>query len=283
MKLAQIEQGGQTILCARTAEGLIPLNGVGYHTMMDAIERIDELPRALEMAEAKETPLAPEDARFLPVVSRPGKIVCVGVNYGRHVKECGQSLPDAPVLFSKFATALSAHKDSVAIPRGVERLDYEAELVMVIGRRAHCVSADEAMDYVFGCTCGNALSARDWQSRSSQWLAGKTPDGFAPVGPWITTIDAMHEIQDLEIACALNGQLRQYASTGDMIFSCAEIVSYVSSVMTLEPGDLIFTGTPDGVILGLPEEQRRWLKPGDVLEVSIENIGTLRTVIGPRE
>ncbi|MCI5547125.1 MAG: fumarylacetoacetate hydrolase family protein [Clostridiales bacterium] len=283
MKLAQIEQGGQTVLCARTAEGLIPLNGVGYHTMMDAIERIDELPRALEMAEAKETPLAPEDARFLPVVSRPGKIVCVGVNYGRHVKECGQSLPDAPVLFSKFATALSAHKDSVAIPRGVERLDYEAELVMVIGRRAHCVSADEAMDYVFGCTCGNDLSARDWQSRSSQWLAGKTPDGFAPVGPWITTIDAMHEIQDLEIACALNGQLRQYASTGDMIFSCAEIVSYVSSVMTLEPGDLIFTGTPDGVILGLPEEQRRWLKPGDVLEVSIENIGTLRTVIGPRE
>ena len=283
MKLAQIEQGGQTILCARTAEGLIPLNGVGYHTMMDAIERIDELPRALEMAEAKETPLAPEDARFLPVVSRPGKIVCVGVNYGRHVKECGQSLPDAPVLFSKFATALSAHKDSVAIPRGVERLDYEAELVMVIGRRAHCVSADEAMDYVFGCTCGNDLSARDWQSRSSQWLAGKTPDGFAPVGPWIATIDAMHEIQDLEIACALNGQLRQYASTGDMIFSCAEIVSYVSSVMTLEPGDLIFTGTPDGVILGLPEEQRRWLKPGDVLEVSIENIGTLRTVIGPRE
>ena len=283
MKLAQIEQGGQTILCARTAEGLIPLNGVGYHTMMDAIERIDELPRALEMAEAKETPLAPEDARFLPVVSRPGKIVCVGVNYGRHVKECGQSLPDAPVLFSKFATALSAHKDSVAIPRGVERLDYEAELVMVIGRRAHCVSADEAMDYVFGYTCGNDLSARDWQSRSSQWLAGKTPDGFAPVGPWITTIDAMHEIQDLEIACALNGQLRQYASTGDMIFSCAEIVSYVSSVMTLEPGDLIFTGTPDGVILGLPEEQRRWLKPGDVLEVSIENIGTLRTVIGPRE
>ena len=283
MKLAQIEQGGQTVLCARTAEGLSPLNGVGYHTMMDAIERIDELPRALEMAEAKETPLAPEDARFLPVVSRPGKIVCVGVNYGRHVKECGQSLPDAPVLFSKFATALSAHKDSVAIPRGVERLDYEAELVMVIGRRAHCVSADEAMDYVFGCTCGNDLSARDWQSRSSQWLAGKTPDGFAPVGPWITTIDAMHEIQDLEIACALNGQLRQYASTGDMIFSCAEIVSYVSSVMTLEPGDLIFTGTPDGVILGLPEEQRRWLKPGDVLEVSIENIGTLRTVIGPRE
>ena len=283
MKLAQIEQGGQTVLCARTAEGLIPLNGVGYHTMMDAIERIDELPRALEMAEAKETPLAPEDARFLPVVSRPGKIVCVGVNYGRHVKECGQSLPDAPVLFSKFATALSAHKDSVAIPRGVERLDYEAELVMVIGRRAHCVSADEAMDYVFGCTCGNDLSARDWQSRSSQWLAGKTPDGFAPVGPWITTIDAMHEIQDLEIACALNGQLRQYASTGDMIFSCAEIVSYVSSIMTLEPGDLIFTGTPDGVILGLPEEQRRWLKPGDVLEVSIENIGTLRTVIGPRE
>ena len=283
MKLAQIEQGGQTILCSRTAEGLIPLNGMGYHTMMDAIELIDELPRALEMAEAKETPLAPEDARFLPVVSRPGKIVCVGVNYGRHVKECGQSLPDAPVLFSKFATALSAHKDSVAIPRGVERLDYEAELVMVIGRRAHCVSADEAMDYVFGCTCGNDLSARDWQSRSSQWLAGKTPDGFAPVGPWITTIDAMHEIQDLEIACALNGQLRQYASTGDMIFSCAEIVSYVSSIMTLEPGDLIFTGTPDGVILGLPEEQRRWLKPGDVLEVSIENIGTLRTVIGPRE
>ena len=180
MKLAQIEQGGQTILCARTAEGLIPLNGVGYHTMMDAIERIDELPRALEMAEAKETPLAPEDARFLPVVSRPGKIVCVGVNYGRHVKECGQSLPDAPVLFSKFATALSAHKDSVAIPRGVERLDYEAELVMVIGRRAHCVSADEAMDYVFGCTCGNDLSARDWQSRSSQWLAGRSGRGSRP-------------------------------------------------------------------------------------------------------
>lgn len=283
MKLAQIERNGQTCLCAKTAQGLIPLAGVGYNTMMDAIARSEELPRALEMAEARETPIAVEDAHFLPVVSRPGKIVCVGVNYGRHVKECGESLPDAPVLFSKFGTALSAHKGSVAIPRGVCQLDYEAELVMVIGRRARHVAADEAMDYVFGCTCGNDLSARDWQSRSSQWLAGKTPDGFAPVGPWVATVDSLHEIQELEIACAVNGQLRQYASTGDMIFSCADIVSYVSSVMTLEPGDLIFTGTPDGVILGLPQEQRQWLKPGDVLEVSIENIGTLRTVIGPRE
>ena len=283
MKLAQIERNGQTCLCTKTPEGLIPLDGVGYHTMMDAIGRIEDLPRALEMAEAKEKPIAPKEARFLPVVSRPGKIVCVGVNYGRHVKECGHSLPTEPVLFSKFATALSAHGESVTIPRGVEQLDYEAELVMVIGQRAHNVSVEEAMDYVFGCTCGNDLSARDWQHKSSQWLMGKTPDGFAPVGPWVVTTDAMHEIQDLEIACAVNGQLRQYASTGDMIFGCAEIVSYISHIMTLEPGDLIFTGTPDGVILGMPEDQRQWLKPGDVLEVSIENIGTLRTAIGPIE
>ncbi len=283
MKLAQILLDGQTCLCAVTPGGLRPLTKSGYRTMQDAIERPEDLPRAQEAAEAEDNAIAVDQAHFLPVIERPGKIICVGVNYQMHANECGHERPQEPVLFSKFPTALSANNHTVAIPHGVEKLDYEAELVLVIGKRGKNIPKEEAMDYIFGCTCGNDLSARDWQHKSSQWMLGKTPDGFAPVGPWVATTDSMHGMDELEVACAVNGELRQYANITDMIFDCDEIVSYVSQAMTLEPGDLIFTGTPDGVIQGKQEKDQQWLKPGDVVEVAIERIGTLRTVIGERE
>ena len=153
-------------------------------------------------------------------------------------------------------------------------MDYEAELVIIIGKEASKVTKEEALSYVFGYTVGNDLSARDLQSRSSQWLLGKTCDNFAPIGPYITTAGEI-DPNNLNIGCKVNGVVRQAANTKDMIFDCATIISYISESMTLKPGDIIFTGTPGGVILGYPKERQQWLKAGDEIEVSIQHIGTL--------
>lgn len=280
MKLAQILIDNAPALCALTEKGLVSLAGDGYTSMTDALERPEGLKSAL--ASSLCAPVSPENARFLPVVTRPGKVACVGVNYRRHILECGEKLPSEPVIFNKFPTALAAQNDVIAIPGDAAQLDYEAELVLVIGRRGRNIPVSDAAFYIFGCTCGNDLSARDWQFKSSQWFLGKTPDGFAPVGPYVVTSDSI-DMQSLDIACRLNGETRQHSNTSDMIFSCAEIVSYLSRAVTLEPGDLIFTGTPDGVILGRPEGERVWMKPGDVVEIDIAGIGTLKNTIGERE
>ncbi len=280
MKLAQIISGGAPAVCALTGRGLVSLAGSGYHAMTDAFARPNGLAAALRNSVAQ--PIPPETARFLPVVTRPGKIACIGVNYRRHIVECGEKLPQEPVIFNKFPSALAAHGQAIALPRGASQFDYEAELVLVIGKGGRHIPKEEAPQHVFGCTCGNDLSARDWQFKSSQWFLGKTPDGFAPVGPYIVTADSI-DMQNLDIACRVNGETRQRSNTSDMIFTCAEIVSYLSDAVTLEPGDLIFTGTPDGVILGRPEGERQWLGPGDVVEVEIEGVGTLKNVMGEYE
>ena len=165
------------------------------------------------------------------------------------------------------------------LPKDAEKFDYEAELVIVIGKEASKVSKEDALSYVFGYTVGNDFSARDLQFRSGQWLLGKSCDDFAPIGPYVVTRDEI-DPQNLEIKCTVNGELRQSANTRDMIFDCATIISYVSQYMTLKPGDIIFSGTPDGVILGYPTERQQWLKKGDEVIVSIEHIGELVNVVG---
>ena len=211
---------------------------------------------------------------YAPCFTNPEKIICIGLNYLDHANESKMEIPLSPVVFSKFSNALAGNKQEILLPINAKQFDYEAELVIVIGKTAESVSRENAMSYIFGYTIGNDLSARDLQFRTGQWLLGKTCNGFAPIGPYLVTADEVNP-SDLEISCRVNGELRQQGNTKNMIFDCAYIVSYLSHHMTLKPGDIIFTGTPAGVILGYPEEKRVWLKSGDEVSVSIEKIGTL--------
>jgi 2-keto-4-pentenoate hydratase/2-oxohepta-3-ene-1,7-dioic acid hydratase in catechol pathway len=208
-----------------------------------------------------------------PCVPHPGKIICVGLNYRRHIAEAGADVPDVPVLFSKFANALAASGEPVPLPAHVVQYDYEAELAAVIGRCARYIPESEALDYVFGYCNANDISARELQGRTSQWLLGKTLDRFFPIGPYLVTADEVADPQQLPIRCWLNGELRQDSSTADMLFSVARIISYASHYMTLNPGDVISTGTPEGVVLGMANKV--WMKPGDEVSVEVGNLGRL--------
>ncbi|ASN53249.1 fumarylacetoacetate hydrolase family protein [Sinomonas sp. R1AF57] len=219
-----------------------------------------------------------EEVRFAPSVLRPQKIVCVGLNYISHAEESKMEIPKSPILFNKYNNALTGHGNPVHLPEDAHQFDYEAELVAVIGKQARDVSEDEALDYVFGYTIGNDLSARDLQFRTGQWMLGKTSDGFAPVGPYLVTADDINPA-NLAVECRVNGHLRQSSNTKDMIFNCAYLISYISKYMTLEPGDIIFTGTPEGVILGYPEEEQEWLVAGDQIRIEIEGLGALENAL----
>jgi 2-keto-4-pentenoate hydratase/2-oxohepta-3-ene-1,7-dioic acid hydratase in catechol pathway len=215
--------------------------------------------------------------RFGPCVANPGKIICVGLNY-RHALESGMATPTVPVLFSKFPNSIAAPGERIVLPATAVEYDYEAELGVVIGRRAKHAREQEALDYVLGYCNLNDLSARDLQMRTSQWLLGKTLDQFLPIGPYLVTADAVGDPQALDIRCWVNGTLRQNSTTADMIFSIASLVRYISQYMTLEPGDVIATGTPEGVILGMAEKE--WLKLGDEVAVEIACLGRLTNTFG---
>jgi len=208
-----------------------------------------------------------------PCVANPGKIICVGLNYRRHAVESGMAIPTSPILFPKYSNAIAAPGEPVVLPANAMEYDYEAELGVVIGQRAKNVSEQEALNYVLGYCNLNDLSARDLQFRTSQWLLGKTLDQFMPIGPYLVTPDEVGDPQALDIRCWVNGALRQSSSTADMIFSVAYLVSYLSQYMTLEPGDVIATGTPEGVVFGMQEKQ--WLKPGDEVSIEIAGLGRL--------
>ena len=215
------------------------------------------------------------DAPLAPVVTAPPRILCIGLNYRRHARECNLPLPPAPVLFNKLQNALAAHGDCIRLPSDYKEYDYEAELVAVMGKSARAVSEGDALDYVFGYTCGNDLSTRDLQfARGGQWLLSKTFDGFAPVGPCLVPAGEL-DPGALDISSTVNGAVRQSSNTGDMIFSLAQIIADLSRHFTLLPGDLIFTGTPQGVMQGWPADRKQWLKPGDRVSVTIQGIGTL--------
>ncbi|WP_020008236.1 fumarylacetoacetate hydrolase family protein [Salinicoccus albus] len=216
-----------------------------------------------------------QSVRFGPSVSRPEKIICIGLNYQKHADETGASFPEVPILFSKFNNTLTGHKHDIKIPEVTDKLDYEVELALIIGETAKNVSEDEALNYVFGYTPSNDLSARDLQMRTPQWLLGKTCDDFTPIGPYLTTAEEIKNPQNLRIQTLVNNEIRQDSNTSDMIFTCAQIISYVSQHMTLTPGDVILTGTPEGVVLGEPKEKQNYLQDGDFVTINIESLGTL--------
>jgi 2-keto-4-pentenoate hydratase/2-oxohepta-3-ene-1,7-dioic acid hydratase in catechol pathway len=216
-----------------------------------------------------------ERAAFGPCVTNPEKIICVGLNYRRHAAETNAPVPKEPILFNKFNTALNHHRGVIRVSEeNATHFDYEAELVIVIGGQARNVTEAEAANVIFGYCVGNDFTARELQTRSSQWMLGKALDGSAPVGPWLVTADLV-DGDNLKIECRVNGEIRQSSNTSDMIFNCKQLVSYASRYFTLKPGDIIFTGTPEGVIFGYPKEKQVWLRPGDRLVTSIEKLGDL--------
>ena len=272
MKLCNISVNGETHLAIETERGMIDATAAGLMMNMDEVIRSAGSEELNRIALDESLPLVDEPV-YANVVNRPGKLVCVGLNYRAHAAGVNMKLPDYPILFSKFDNALVPAGTDVALPPWESSYDYEAELVIVMGKTAWNVSEDEAKDYIFGYTCGNDFSLRDAQMRSGQWLIGKTMPGFGPCGPCIVTADSFDPEAGKNIRSYVNGVLRQNGSTTEMIFSCAQIVSYASKYIRLEPGDLIFTGTPSGV--ALEEKEKVWLKPGDVVDVYIEDIGTL--------
>lgn len=217
-----------------------------------------------------------DEIEFLPAVY-PSKILAIGRNYVDHAIEGGAAPPEAPLLFNKLTNSLSAHNAPIVLPPISSKVDYEAELAVVIGQRAKRVSEAEALDYVFGYTLINDVSARDLQFGDGQWTRGKGLDTFAPLGPFITTRDEIKDVQALKIEGRLNGEVMQSSNTSKMIFKVAYLVSYLSQGITLEPGDVIATGTPDGV--GVFRKPPVLLKAGDVFEVEIEGLGTLRNPV----
>ena len=214
-----------------------------------------------------------DELRLLAPVPRPGKVVCVGRNYAEHAAETGSAVPDRPQLFAKWANAVVGPGVDVVHHPITAALDYEAELVVVVGRTATRVPEDRALDIVLGYTCGNDVSARDLQFGDTQWIRGKALDTFAPTGPWIVTVDEIPDPQALGIRCAVNGEIRQDDTTANMVFGVARLVAFVTEAITLEPGDLIFTGTPAGVGHGMVPP--RYLAVGDHVRVEIDGIGAI--------
>ena len=216
-----------------------------------------------------------DEIQWGPCVTQPNKIICVGLNYRKHADETNAAYPEVPILFNKFNNTLTGHKQQIAVPKVTEQLDYEVELGVVIGKEAKYVSKENALDHVFGYCTVNDLSARDLQMKTPQWLLGKTCDDFSPIGPYLVTADEVGDPNNLQLKTTVNGEIRQDSNTSDMIFNVEEIVSYISQHMTLTPGDVILTGTPEGVVLGYPLEKQIYLKPGDEVTVDIEKIGRL--------
>jgi 2-keto-4-pentenoate hydratase/2-oxohepta-3-ene-1,7-dioic acid hydratase in catechol pathway len=210
-------------------------------------------------------------------VGKPGKVVCIGLNYRDHAEEAGLELPEVPILFPKFANSVIGPGDPIVIPPETTRADYEAELGVVIGRTAYRVSESEALSFVGGYTCMNDVSARELQNRTSQWMLGKAIDTFLPCGPVLVTPDEIADPQALAIRCEVNGRELQSSTTAQMVFGVAELIAFVSRTMTLEPGDLIATGTPPGV--GFARKPPVYLNDGDEVTVEIERIGRLRNPV----
>lgn len=274
MKLVNFKVGNEIHLGIKVEKGIIDARRVA--TSIDEViaggkKALQQLSELME----KEVEIISEDKiTYAPCVTNPEKILCIGLNYLSHGEECNMNIPTSPVLFSKFNNALAGHNQVISLPRSAFKYDYEAELVIVIGKEAFNVSKEDALSCVFGYTTGNDLSARDLQFVSGQWLLGKTCDGFAPIGPYLITAEGF-DPNNLDIKCEVNGEVRQASNTFDMIFDCATIISYISDYMTLKPGDIIFSGTPSGVMLGYPEAEQNWLKAGDEVTISIEKIGSL--------
>jgi 2-keto-4-pentenoate hydratase/2-oxohepta-3-ene-1,7-dioic acid hydratase in catechol pathway len=290
LTLLTMRRNGEFRLGVKTAKGVLDVPQSAALLRTRAPSTVDDLLQnedgpslntlvgtALQSSSCAQAFVDEQSIDYGPVVTRPEKIVCVGLNYRRHAKEVNLPIPKQPVLFGKFNNTLSGHNQDVRLPVEVaHKFDYEVELVIVMGKGARNVSEADALSYVAGYCIGNDLSARDLQfDTGGQWLAGKTLDQFAPLGPYLVTADQVNP-DALSIECQVNGETRQASNTDDFIFGTAQVVSYISRHIMLKAGDIIFTGTPEGVILGYPKDRQVWLKAGDKIACRVEQLGELR-------
>ncbi len=287
MKLVAMAADGTPTVALVLDHNVLILGAASGGDIVGPLERVladaDSMAAARRLAER-----AQEDARFagrycmplheadlLAPIARPGKVLCLGLNYRDHAAESGARVPHEPVVFSKVSTSVIGPGDPILLPRTSVQIDYEVELAFVIGRPAKNVSADTAMQHVGGYTVLNDVTARDYQrdKGGEQWTLAKSFDTFCPIGPWIVTADEIEHPHDLHLECVVSGEKMQSSSTSQMIFRIPQIIEYLSAVLTLEPGDVVGTGTPPGV--GFARTPPRFLRPGDVVECTVEKIGTL--------
>jgi 2-keto-4-pentenoate hydratase/2-oxohepta-3-ene-1,7-dioic acid hydratase in catechol pathway len=291
LTLLTIRHGGEYRLGVKTDKGILDVPEAAKMLKMQAPATIDELllkeagpslnalvDAALKSKTAGKAFVKEDTIKYGPVISHPEKIICIGLNYRKHAKEVGMEPPSQPVLFNKYNNALNYHNGSIKLPVAVAtKFDYEVELVMVMGKEAKNVSEADALSYVAGYCTGNDFTARDLQleTPSKQWMIGKTPDQFAPLGPYMVTADQINP-DNLKIECRVNGETRQSSNTSDFIFNSRQLIAFISKFITMKPGDIIFTGTPEGVIAGHPKDKQVWLKPGDKIACSLEKLGELK-------
>ena len=279
MKLIRFGEIGKEKPGIQLADGTridVSAYGTDYNEEFFGNGGIEKLETWLASNESK-CPIIAANVRLAPPLVRPSKIVCVGLNYAQHAAESGMDVPKEPVLFFKASSALVGPNDDIIIPKGSTKTDWEVELAIVIGKKASYVEEADALNHVAGYVLHNDVSERAFQlERSGQWVKGKSCDTFAPVGPFIATTDEIEDPNNLNLWLKLNGEMMQNSSTSDFIFNVQHVVSHISQFMTLLPGDIISTGTPFGVGLGLTPP--RYLKPGDVVELGIEGLGTSKQV-----
>jgi 2-keto-4-pentenoate hydratase/2-oxohepta-3-ene-1,7-dioic acid hydratase in catechol pathway len=290
LTVLNIRRNGEDHLGVKTEKGILDAQEAARLLHMHTPANIDDLLQqedgpglnalvdaAMKSPSARAAFIKEDGIEYGPIVTHPEKIVCVGLNYRKHAQEIGQPIPKEPVLFSKFNTTLNRHNGTIKLPVHVaKKFDYEVELVIVIGKEAHNVAEADALSCVAGYCTGNDFTARDLQLETGgQWLIGKTPDQFAPIGPYMVTADQI-DPDNLKLECRVNGETRQSSNTSDMIANTRHMVSYISRHITLRPGDIVFTGTPEGVIQGKPKDQQVWLKAGDKIACSLEKLGELK-------
>jgi 2-keto-4-pentenoate hydratase/2-oxohepta-3-ene-1,7-dioic acid hydratase in catechol pathway len=283
MRLATVRTSTGPRAVAVVADRFLDLNATSVRAILDEgpprLKAVADLIARAESGTTDVTIVPHDGVTFLSPIPDPPKIICMGLNYRDHAAESGAAIPREPVLFSKYATALTGHEQPIVLPPVSQEVDYEAELVVVIGKAGKNIREQDAMSHVAGYTIGHDVSARDWQLKKDgkQWMVGKTFDTFAPTGPYLVTADEVPDPHNLAIKLRLNGQTMQDSNTKQMIFPLGWTLAYLSQVFTLQPGDLIFTGTPPGV--GFAKKPPLFLKAGDVAEVEIERLGVLRNPV----
>ncbi len=277
MRLVSFLRNDQARFGVIKGDGVVDLTdrGVG-RSIKDALQD-DALGRISVLAADQPADLSLQELTFLPVVPDPGKVICIGINYKKHLTEMGRELPQYPWVFTRFADSFVGHGAEMIRPSVSDHFDFEGELAVIIGRSAHRVAAADAFDYVAGYCCFNDGSIRDYQRHSAQFIPGKNFLRSGSMGPWMVTKDEIDDVRNLELETRLNGEVMQSASTGDLIFDIPKLIEYCTTFTQLQPGDVIATGTPGGV--GAARKPPLWMKPGDIVEVSISDIGVLRNTI----
>lgn len=279
MKLVNFLFKGEKNVGALVDDGVCSFKSISDKysiSMLEFIEQIHELsPEVSKFIDSNPEVIPLSEIEFLPVIERPGKVLAVGLNYKDHAKETGMDLPEVPMIFTKQSTSVLGHQGEIHKPKVSDAVDYEGEMAFVIGKKCRHVSKEEALDVIAGVTICNDVSVRDWQIASPTFTMGKSFDTHCPIGPYIVTMDEISDIHNLKIKTYVNDELRQNSCTDQLIFDCFDLIEHITKAFTLEPGDIIATGTSSGVgvVLG------KYLIPNDVVKIELENVGTLENKV----